>query len=127
MNKFFGFLVGSLFLAQVYGCALLVAGAAGGAGTAVWLSNKLSQDVDVSLERTFQASKKGLKNLKLEIVKETKKDDVAQLISRYYDGQKVWVDLHKMSETSCRIEVRAGVTGDEAAARKILDAILKYL
>ena len=105
----------------------LLAGALGGAGTAVWLSDKLVQDVDASFERSLKATKKALKKLQLDVVKETQKDDVAQFISQYHDGKKVWIDIHKVSVNSSKIEVRVGMTGDEEAAREILDKILAYL
>ncbi len=116
------------FIALLYsaGCALLVAGAIGGAGTAIWLSDKLTQEVNASYERVIDASKTAFARLKMPLEKETKKDDVAQLISSYY-GKKVWLDIHKITDNACRIELRVGVTSDEQAARKILDEILRRL
>lgn len=119
--------LGVLFVTSSAGCALLLAGAAGGAGTAVWLSDKLTQAVDAPFDRTIQAAKSALEKLDLKITKETIKDEVAQYISEYYDGKKVWIDIHKITQKTSRIEVRVGLTGDEEAARKISDQILKYL
>jgi DNA polymerase III delta prime subunit len=109
------------------GCALLLAGAVGGAGTAVWLSDKLTQAVNAPFDKTVLAVKSALAELDLHIIREIQKDDVAQVISEYYAGQKVWVDIHKMTKRSSRVEVRVGLTGDEEAARKILDQILAFL
>ncbi|MCX5703525.1 MAG: DUF3568 family protein [Candidatus Omnitrophica bacterium] len=44
-KKILVFIFTSLLLINIYGCLALLAGAAGGAGTAVWLSEKLSQEV----------------------------------------------------------------------------------
>ena len=121
------FIIGGIVTLNFYGCALLLAGAVGGAGTAVWLSDKLTQEVNSSLEKSVEAAKSAMNKLDLEIVKETKKDDVAQLISEYSDGKKTWIDIHKITQNSSRIEIRVGLTGDEEAARKIMDQIMKYL
>ena len=120
------YIVGFIFVLHMYGCALLLAGAVGGAGTAVWLSDKLAQDINAPFEKSVQAAKTAFTKLNMTITKETKKDDVAQLISEYY-GKKVWVDVHKVSSKASRIEVRVGLTGDEQAAREILNKILLYI
>ena len=120
------YILGFILMLHMYGCALLVAGAVGGVGTAVWLSDKLAQDVNAPFERSIKAVKTAFVKLNMTITKETKNDDVAQLISEYY-GKKVWVDIHKVSSSASRIEVRVGLTGDEQAAREILDKILMYL
>ena len=126
-KRFALFFIGIFLLSSLYGCVVLLAGALGGAGTAVWLSDKLVQDVDASFEKSLKATRKALKKLQLDVVKETEKDDVAQFISQYHDGKKVWIDIHKVSVNSSKIEVRVGMTGDEEAAREILDKILAYL
>ena len=109
------------------GCVALLAGAVGGGGTAVWLSDKLVQDVDASFDKSINASKSALRSLRLDVTKETKKDNVAQIKSRYTDGKTVWIDVHKVTRSTSRVEVRVGALGDEEAARKILDKILRYL
>jgi len=115
-----------LFLANIYGCFLLLAGAAGGAGTATWLSGKLAQEVNRSFDDTIKAAESGLKSLKMEVEKKTVTDDVAQLISKYSDQRTVWVDVHRIEASRSRIELRVGVLSDQEAARKIMDKILRY-
>lgn len=111
------------------GCiALLAAGAAVGAvGAASWLQGKLTQEFNAGFDRTIDGAKKALKTLKLPLVKETRKADVAQLISSYYDNRMVWIDVHKVSDSLCRVEVRVGATGEEAPARRIMDRIRRYV
>ena len=116
-------ILGFILMLHMYGCALLVAGAVGGVGTAVWLSDKLVQDVNAPFERSIKAAKAAFAKLNMSITKETSDDNVSQLISEYY-GKKVWVDVHKVSSSASRIEVRVGLTGDEQAAREILNKIL---
>jgi hypothetical protein len=121
-------LAGLLFI-NIYGCVALIAGAAaGGAGTAVWLSGKLTQDVNAPFERTINAAKSALKSLKLELTKETLEQNVAQIIGKYSDGKTIWIDIRKLTEASSQIEVRVGaVNSDRIAAEKILKRIRQYL
>jgi tRNA nucleotidyltransferase (CCA-adding enzyme) len=116
-------LVSIVLLANTCGCVALLAGVAGGAGTATWLSGKLTQDVNVSFERSIDASRAALKSLKLHIAKETVKDNVAQIMSNYTDGKTIWIDIHRLTQSSSRIEVRVGASGDKEAAKKILSKI----
>lgn len=116
-----------LLLVNVYGCIALLATAAGGAGTAAWLSGKLSQEVNAPFERATAAAKSGLKSLGLKITKETVKENTAQVMSNYTDGKTIWVDIHRISQSASKVEVRVGATGDQDAASKILDKIRRYL
>lgn len=117
-----------VFSLSLYGCIALLAGAAGGAGAAVWLSGKLSQQVNASFDRTVAAAKSGLESLRLEVTKETVKADVAQIISSYTDGRTIWIDIRRITDLSSQIEVRVGATSrDKQAAQKVLNQIMRYL
>lgn len=109
------------------GCMLLLAGAVGGTGTAAWLSDKLSQEVNAPFDKSIEAVDSAMKSLKLDIAKKTVKEDVAQIIGSYTDDRKIWIDVRPVTGTTSRIDVRVGALGDEAASRKILDKILRYL
>lgn len=117
-----------LFLsASVTGCAAVLIGAGAG-GTAYWLSNKLSQTVDASFDRTVKASREALTGMKLTIIRETTKKDVAQYISKWTDGSDIWVDIRPITTKSSKIEVRVGgIKGDKAASEKILEEIHRRL
>lgn len=117
----------SLLLVNMSGCIALLAGAAGGAGTAGWLSGKLTQEVNASFEKTIMATTSALDSLKLDITKKTTKEEVAQVMSEYNDGRTIWIDIFPVSETVSSISVRVGMTGDEEASRKILDKIEQFL
>ena len=116
-----------LFMFNMCGCVMLLAGAAGGATTATWLSGKLTQEVNYSLDKSLNAVSSAMRYLKFDIEKQTKKDDVAQVIGEHSDGKTIWIDIHRISSSSSRIGVRVGAFGDKEAARKILDKILRYL
>lgn len=115
---------------NICGCApLLVAGGAvaGGAGTAGWISGKLVQELDAPFEKTVQAAKYTLESLNLTITKEIKKVNVAQIKSNYTDGKTIWIDIHKVSQSASRVEVRVGAIPNKKATYKILDKIKEYL
>jgi len=120
---FVGFL-----LFNLYGCFLLLAGAAGGTGTAAWLSGKLIQEVNAPFDTAIKTAKSALKSLRLEVTKETKEEAVAQIMSKYNDGRTIWIDIHKITDKSSKIEVRVGaMASDKAAASKIMKRITQYL
>lgn len=119
---FMGFL-----LFNMYGCFLLLAGAAGGTGTAAWLSGKLTQEVNAPFDTTIKAAKSAVKSLRLEVTKETKEEAIAQIMSKYTDGKTVWIDVHKITDNSSKIEVRVGAVSNKEAASKIMKKITQYL
>jgi hypothetical protein len=129
MFKKINFIILSGFLLlNMCGCAALLAGAVSGAGTAVWLSGKLSQEFHYPYERTIDATKAALQSLKLEITKETREGNVLQLRSKYSDGKEIWIDIRKVTKDSTKVEVRVGVVSpDKAASDKILKEIQRHL
>lgn len=117
-----------IFLPLVSGCVPLLAGAVGGAGTAVWLSGKLIQEFHKPYEDTVNAARQALRALKLDLNKETKEEIITQLKSKYSDGKEIWIDIHKISLESSRVEVRVGTIGpNKEAASLILKKIEKLL
>jgi len=117
-----------LILVNVYGCVALLAGAAGGAGTAVWLSEKLSQEVNAPFDKAIKASVSALQSLHLEVTKETRQENVAQIMSKYTDGKTVVIVIRRITDASSKIDIRVGaIDGDKEASSKILNEIKKYL
>jgi hypothetical protein len=127
-KKIIVFVFSGVLLLNMYGCFALLAGATGGVGTAVWLSGKLSQEFQATFERTTDAAEAALRSLKLEITKEIKKEKVAQLRSVYIDGKEIWIDIHKVTANSTKVDIRVGVVHpNEEAAGKILKIMQEYL
>ncbi|MBD3264611.1 MAG: DUF3568 family protein [Candidatus Omnitrophica bacterium] len=109
------------------GCLPLLAGAAGGTGTAVWLSGKLTREFDSPFEECIEAVKTALESFDFAVTKETKKEEIAQIKSEYSDGKTIWVDIRKISPNSSRIDVRVGALSDEEAARQIMERVESYI
>jgi len=128
LKKIAVFAFSGLILLNMCGCVAFLAGATGGAGTAIWLSGKLTQEFHASYGQTTDAADAALELLKLETTKETKKKDITQLKSNYTDGKEIWIDIRKITNNSTRVDVRVGgVKPDRVAADEILKTIQKCL
>lgn len=98
LRKMMFWAVSFMMMMNLTGCFLLVAGVAGGAGTAIWLSGKLTQEFHYPYQNTIEATKLALKSLNLEVVKETREEKVTQIKSKYSDGKEMWIDINKVGE-----------------------------
>jgi hypothetical protein len=116
-----------IFSASLSGCVFLLGAAAGGAGTALWVSGKLSVQESATYDKAVQATKKALASMNMAIKQETRTDKVTKITSEYTDGSTVWIDLRPVDANSSRIVIRVGMRGDKAASEKILEKIRKYL
>ncbi|MBF0483800.1 MAG: DUF3568 family protein [Candidatus Omnitrophica bacterium] len=109
------------------GCFLLVAAGAG-AGTAVWMSNKVTQTFEANFEKTTQAADKALSDLKLPTKKKTIETNVVKLVSESTQGKTIWIDITPISDKVTQVEVRVGaVEADKKLAGDILAMIKKKL
>ncbi len=106
------------------GCIFLAAGAAG-AGTAKWLSEKVTQEVSVPRDKVVSAAKDALKSMKITPYKESKSTEVTQILAKNTDGKQIWVDIHPIDANNTRVDVRVGYLNGEADSRKILEEIVK--
>ena len=128
VKKLAVFVFSGFLLLNIYGCFALFGGAVGGAGTAIWLSGKLTQQFSAPYARTVNAARSALKSLNLEIAKEAKEANVTTFRSHYTDGKEIWIDVRRITETSTKVEVRVGgVSPDKEACTKILNKIKEYL
>ena len=111
------------------GCALLVVGAAAGAGagTVIYIKGELHSSEAVTFERAGRAAESALKDLGYAIT--DKKQDTAKytLIAYGAGGTKITVTLEKTSATVTDIGVRVGTFGDETLSRQIMDKIKSRL
>lgn len=102
-------------------------GAAGGTAGTVYVMGKLKEQVNVPVPKAHQATLAGLKDLGL-LIREDRGDKLTAYVkSEFADGTTVWIDIENVSDSGSRIEIRVGLTGDEARSRKILEAIKKHL
>ncbi len=124
MKKVMLLVVSGLMMLNLAGCFALIAGVAGGAGTAVWLSGKLTQEFHASYFSTINATKVAMQSMNLPVLKDTQDANVAQIKSVYHDGRDIWIDIHRLTEQSTKVEVRVGAAHpDKDAAGAILKKI----
>jgi len=126
------FIFSVILLVNICGCVALIAGgAAGGAGTAVWLSGKMTQYVNAPLEQVTKVAKDSLQSRNMAIMtKEVSSSGhaVVQIRSREASGEKIRIDIHKITETRSRVEVRVGtIISNKEAADRILKGITERL
>jgi len=108
------------------GCFFLV-GAAAGAGGIIWARGKLTQELNASLEATYNASIKALKKMELPIIIDRKDKLTAKIESEFSDGARVWIDIKSLSARSSRIAIRVSHLGDEQRSRQILEMVERHL
>lgn len=110
---------------SLVGCIPVVLVAAGGAGTAAWLSQKVVQDVPASVKKVSDAAEYALDSMKCDMTKRIQQKESTQITAAYPDGKTIWIDIRRMGETLSSVEVRVGALSDKDAARKIMYEIAK--
>ena len=128
LKKFTLYIFSGMLMLNLYGCVALLAGVAGGAGTAVWLSGKLTQEFHAPYHRTIEATHSALQSLNVPILKETEDHNVTQIKGTYTDGKEMWIDITTISEESTKVEVRiGGVNPDKDADAMLIKKIQSFL
>lgn len=122
---------GHLFLAFVLcvvaslcGCGgSFVVGAAATAGGVVYHRGALREDLDVSLDKVWDASLRAVKDMKL-TVREKTKDGLAGMIeAERADGRDVKIVVKALPGKRTGVAIRIGVVGDRDGSEIILEAI----
>ncbi|MFA5060322.1 MAG: DUF3568 family protein [Candidatus Omnitrophota bacterium] len=119
--------VAALLSFQLSGCFPLLVGAAAGAGGMIWVTGKLEQQLNASVDRVHRASILALKKLELPILVDNKDKTTAKIESKYADGKHVWIDIEHVSKDLTKVAIRVGTLGDEVRSREILDNIMNRL
>lgn len=116
-------------IVQMAGCspALFLAGGVAGAGGVVWVKGKLTETVRYSLPAVHGATLQAFKGFQLPVEKDVMDTLTARMESRFADGQRLWLALDSLSETSTRISIRCGVFGDKERSHRLLKAIHTHL
>ncbi len=110
-------------VANFSGCIFLAAGAAG-AGTAKWLSDKVTQEINVPIIKVAKSTKAALGDMSIVVYKETDAPDVIQILAKDPAGKQVWVDLRPIDGNGTRIDVRVGYLSGKSNAGEILESII---
>jgi hypothetical protein len=108
------------------GCASLVGGGTA-AGTVTYIFGELKSVEEASLESTWEATQKTMKDLELIVTSREKDTLAARLIARGVNDKKIVIKLKKISEELSEVKIRVGTFGDEALSRNILKHLKKNL
>ncbi len=116
-----------IFCLFASGCAAIIVGAAAG-GAAIgyykgWLVDQVSADVPT----TFEASKAGLRELSLPIIKARYDQIKGKIKSELADGKNVTIKLKATEGGTTQISIRVGTFGDKDASHRILRAIRRNI
>jgi Protein of unknown function (DUF3568) len=121
-----------MFLATVLalgsGCAVLLVGAAAGAGvgTYAYVNGELKDSETVSVDAARNATLAAMKDLGYAVVGDQKDALTAKITAVSTGDKKVYVTLTKQSDTNTEIRIRVGTFGDQNLSQQILDKIKSH-
>ncbi len=109
------------------GCAAIVVGAAAGGAAVGYYRGWLTDQIPVAVPKAFEATKSGLKELKLPVYKARYDQIRATVNSELADGTNVYIKLKATEGGTTEIKIRVGTIGDKDSSHRILRAIKKHI
>ncbi len=104
------------------GCLAVVA--ATGAGAAVAYSmGKLEATTSTGLDRTVQATRDAVSQLKFVMISESTDAVSANFVIRTAQDKRVSVRLERLGDQTTHVQIRVGVFGDRATSMALYDKI----
>lgn len=117
----------ALVVVLVSGCvAVLVVGAAAGAGGVAYVKGELQSSEAVAFDKAYDASLAAMTDMSYAIVDKQKDTVSAKITARGAGDKKITVALDKVSVSVTKITIRVGYWGDETLSRQILDKIKSH-
>lgn len=108
------------------GCAVLLVGAAIGAGTVAYVQGELRSADEVTFDRGWKAVLGAMDELQFKVTK-TEKDAVSGEIDAKANGDKnVVIKLRREGDRVTEFRIRVGVFGDEGLSRLIQTKIKQH-
>lgn len=108
-------------------CVVVVAGAAAGAGEAVYSGGELKATEYTSFDKAWDAAVAAMNDLGYAITAKEKEAVESKITARAQGDKKITVRVIKVSGTMAEFQIRVGSGGDKAESQQILDAIKKHL
>lgn len=110
------------------GCAVLLVGAAAGAGagTYAYVNGELKDSETVSLDTARNATLAAMKDLGYAVVDNQKDGLTAKITAVSTGDKKIYVTLTKQSDTVTEIRIRVGTFGDQNLSQQILEKIKSH-
>ena len=101
-------------------CAVLLVGAAAGAGGVAYVQGELKVTENIAHEPAGRAAEKALQDLKLVLIKHQPDGLSGSYEARTASDQKVTIKTRRIADKSPEIGIRVGLLGDETMSRQIL-------
>ncbi len=126
-------IVGALLLivfvsAMVSGCvAVVAAGAAGGAGTYVWASGKLTFTTSSTITECHDATIAAFQDLGIKLVSDSTDKLSGRIRGTTTAGESVAIDLEPQGARVTSIDIRVGFWGSKGQSTKVADTIKRHL
>jgi len=93
------------------GCAVVVTGAAAGAGVYTYMNGKLERSYQAPFDKTNRACTETLKSLKIAIIEESSDGINATIKAKRSDGTPVTITTSMVEPRITEVSVRSGVVG----------------
>lgn len=113
-------------LPLISGCAAVIAGGAG-AGTVAYIKGELQTNLEASLEKSVEATKLAVDNLKFIKISEQVDSLTGEIIARTAQDKKITIKLNKVTGKTTKISIRVGVFGDQSLSQSLLEEIKEEL
>ncbi len=102
------------------GCTTVTYGAN---GAAVYVRGELESSTSYNLDRTYEAARRALADMKLAVTTDKKSGVDAELVSRTALDKKVTVQLERITDVVTKVHIRVGLVGDQPLSLTILEKI----
>ena len=118
-------LIPVLLIIATTGCVLLAGGAVG-AGTYAYVSGNLKTTYDATLQQTWDAAQKAVRNLDMKAQEEEHDAFSGVLKGTMADGREFNISLTKVTPETTEVAIRIGM-GDQEVSKTIHGEILANL
>ncbi|WP_321992435.1 DUF3568 family protein [Marispirochaeta aestuarii] len=118
-------LIPVLLIIATTGCVLLAGGAVG-AGTYAYVSGNLKTTYDATLQQTWDAAQKAVRNLDMKAQEEEHDAFSGVLKGTMADGREFNISLTKVTPETTEVAIRIGM-GDQKVSKTIHGEILANL
>ena len=108
------------------GCVVAAVGA-GAAGTVAYLKGDLEAVESRKLDEVHAATLKAVKELGLNVTKDSKDALSATVVARDAQDKKITITLRATTEQTTKLSIRVGLFGSEAKSRLIYQKIHDHL
>lgn len=125
IRRIHALLIPVLIIIATTGCVLLAGGAVG-AGTYAYVSGNLKTTYDATLQQTWDAAQKAVRNLDMKAQKAEHDAFSGVLKGTMADGREFNISLTKVTPETTEVAIRIGM-GDQEVSRTIHGEILANL